>query len=94
MEWLDWGVVGALLEMLLMVGLAIIGLVAAWGLGGWMEYRDRRDARTREDVESDIAEYGPSAVGIRDELLPEDERQIVLEARHRAERRWGRKVLH
>lgn len=94
MGWLDWGVVGALLEILLVVGLAVIGLVAVWGVGGWMEYRDRRTARTREDVEADVAEYGPSAVGIRDELLPEDERQMVREARQRAERRWGRKVLH
>ena len=92
--WLDWGVVGAFLELLLVVGLAILGLVWAWGFGGWLEYRDRRDARTREDVEADIAEYGPSAVGIRDELLPEGERQLVREARRRAERRWGRKVLH
>jgi hypothetical protein len=92
--WLDWGVVGAFLELLLVVGLAILGLGWAWGFGGWLEYRDRRDARTREDVEADIAEYGPSAVGIRDELLPEDERQLVREARRRAERRWGRKALH
>jgi hypothetical protein len=92
--WLDWGVVGAFLELLLVVGLAILGLAWAWGFGGWLEYRDRRDARTREDVEADIAEYGASAVGIRDELLPEDERQLVREARRRAERRWGRKVLH
>ena len=83
---------GGFLEILLVVGLAVMGVV--WGFGGWLEYRDRRDARTREDVEADIAEYGPSALGIRDELLPEDERQMVREARHEAERRWGRKAPH
>lgn len=92
MEWLDWGVVGAFLELLLVVVVAVTGLVGAWGFGGWLEYRDRRDATTREDVEADIAEYGPSALGIRDELLPDDERQMVLEARHQAERRWTRKA--
>ncbi len=94
MEWLDWGVVGAFLEIVLVVGVAIIGLVSVWGFGGWMEYRDRRGARTRADVEADIAEYGPSALGLRDELLPEDERQAVVEARARAGRRWGRWALH
>ena len=94
MGWLDWGVVGAFLEMLLMVGLAVLGLAWAWGFGGWLEYRDRRGAKTREDVEADIAEYGPSALGIRDELLAEDERRIVREARERAEQRWGRKAFH
>jgi hypothetical protein len=80
--------------LVLVVGVAVVGLVWAWGFGGWLEYRDRRDARTREDVEADIAEYGPSALGIRDELLPDDERQMVIEARRRAERRWGGKVPH
>ena len=91
MGWLDWGVVGAFLELLLVVGLAVMGLVWAWGFAGWLEFRDRRDAKTREEVEADIAEYGPSALGIRDELLPDDERQMVLQARHQAERRWARR---
>jgi hypothetical protein len=93
-QWLDWGVVGAFLGLLLTVGLAVAGFAWAWGFGGWMEYRDRRDTRTREKAEADLAQYGPTAVGLRDELLPDDLRQVVLAERARAERRRGRKVLH
>ena len=76
------------------VALFVIETMATWGLGGWMEYRDRRSARTRAEAEADLAEYGPTAVGLRDELLPDDLRQMVLAERARAERRWGRWVLH
>jgi hypothetical protein len=77
------------------VGLFVIETMATWGLGGWMEYRDRRSARTREEAEADLAEYGPTAVGLRDDLLPDDLRQMVLSERERAERRWGRRrILH
>jgi hypothetical protein len=93
-EWLDWGVVGAFLGLLFTVGVAVLGFASSWGLGGWMEYRDRRGTRTREKAEADLAQYGPTAVGLRDELLPEDLRQMVLAERARAEHRWGRKVLH
>jgi hypothetical protein len=93
-EWLDWGVVGAFLGLLLTVGLAILAAASTWGLGGWMEYRDRRGTRTREKAEADLAQYGPTAVGLRDELLPDDLRQMVQAERARAEHRWGRKVMH
>jgi hypothetical protein len=89
--------VGWALGLLLLVGvvaLFVIETMATWGLGGWMEYRDRRAARTREEAEADLAEYGPTAVGLRDELLPDDLRQMVLSERERAGRRWGRRILH
>jgi hypothetical protein len=95
MQWLDWGVVGAFLMLVLTLLLVVGDFVWSWGLGGWMEYRDRRSARSREEAEADLAEYGPTAVGLRDELLPEDLRQMVLAERARAEKRWGRRwVLH
>lgn len=75
------------------VVLFVIETMGTWGLGGWMEYRDRRSARTREEAEADLAEYGPTAVGLRDELLPDDLRALVLAERARAERRWGRWIL-
>jgi len=91
---MDTWVVGILL-LLGVVGLFVIETMATWGLGGWMEYRDRRSARTREEAEADLAQYGPTAVGLRDELLPDDLRQIVLDERDRAGRRWGRRrILH
>jgi hypothetical protein len=91
---MDGWVVGVLLLMGV-VGLFVIETMATWGLGGWMEYRDRRSARTREEAEADLAEYGPTAVGLRDDLLPDDLRQMVLSERERAERRWGRRrILH
>ena len=95
MEWLDWGVVGALFMLLLTVVAFVLGILGSLYLGGWMEYRDRRSARTREEAEADLAQYGPTAVGLRDELLPDDLRQIVLDERDRAGRRWGRRrILH
>ena len=94
MQWLDWGVVGAFLSLLFVVGIALLGVSATWGLGGWMEYRDRRGTRTREKAEADLAQYGPTAVGLRDELLPDDLRQLVLAERSRGQHGWGRKVLH
>jgi hypothetical protein len=91
---MDGWVVGVLVLMGV-VGLFVIETMATWGLGGWMEYRDRRSARTREEAEADLAEYGPTAVGLRDDLLPDDLRQMVLSERERAERRWGRRrILH
>jgi hypothetical protein len=92
-EWLGWaeGVAGALLALLMTVLLVVLATMSTWGLGGWMEYRDRRDTRTREKAESDLAQYGPSAVGLRDELLPEDLRQVVREARAASRNRWGSK---
>ena len=89
------GWVGGLLLLVGVVALFVIDTMATWGLGGWMEYRDRRSARTREDAEADLAEYGPTAVGLRDDLLPDDLRQMVLSERERAEHRWGRhRILH
>jgi len=89
---------GWMVGLLILVGvvaLFVIETMATWGLGGWMEYRDRRSARTREEAEADLAQYGPTAVGLRDELLPDDLRQIVLDERDRAGRRWGRRrILH
>jgi hypothetical protein len=91
---MDGWVVGLLL-LLGVVALFVIETMATWGVGGWMEYRDRRSARTREEAEADLAEYGPTAVGLRDELLPDDLRQLVLAERGRAEHRWGRRrILH
>ena len=86
------GWVGGLLLLVGVVALFVIETMATWGLGGWMEYRDRRDTRTREKAESDLAQYGPSAVGLRDELLPEDLRQVVREARAASRTRWGTKA--
>jgi hypothetical protein len=89
----EW-VVGLLL-LLGVVALFVVETMATWGVGGWMEYRDRRSARTREEAEADLAEYGPTAVGLRDELLPDDLREMVLAERARAEHRWGRRrILH
>jgi len=91
---MDGWVVG-LLALAGVVALFVIETMATWGLGGWMEYRDRRSARTREEAEADLAEYGPTAVGLRDELLPDDLRQMVRSGRESAEHRWGlRKILH
>ena len=42
---------GWMVGLLILVGvvaLFVIETMATWGLGGWMEYRDRRSARTRE----------------------------------------------
>jgi hypothetical protein len=92
---MDGGVWLAILGIVGVVALFVFETIATWGLGGWMEYRDRRSARTREEAEADLAEYGPTAVGLRDELLPDDLREMVLAERARAERRWGRKwILH
>ena len=88
------GWVGGLLLLVGVVALFVIETMATWGLGGWMEYRDRRSARTREEAEADLAEYGPTAVGLRDDLLPDDLGQMVLSERERAEHRWGRHILH
>ena len=89
----DW--VFVILSVLALLALFAIETMAYWGVGGWMEYRDRRTARTREDAEADLAEYGPTAVGLRDELLPEDLRAMVVAERARAERHWGRRrILH
>ena len=89
------GWVGGLLLLVGVVALFVIETMATWGLGGWMEYRDRRSARTREEAEADLAEYGPTAVGLRDDLLPDDLRQMVLSERERAEHRWGHhRILH
>lgn len=87
------GWVLALLTLLGLILLFVVEAAGTWGLGGWMAYRDRRATRTREKAEADLAQYGPTAVGLRDELLPEDLRTLVLEERARAERRWGRRVL-
>ena len=94
MEWLGWaeGVVGAFLALVMTLLIVVLATMSTWGLGGWMEYRDRRDTRTREKAESDLAQYGPSAVGLRDELLPEDLRQLVREARAASRTRWGTKA--
>jgi hypothetical protein len=91
---MDGGLWLAILGIVGVVLLFVLETMAYWGLGGWMEYRDRRSATTREDAEADLAEYGPTAVGLRDELLPDDLRQLVLSERARAERRWGRRILH
>jgi hypothetical protein len=94
MEWLDWGVVGAFLMLLLTVAMFVLGIMWSWGLGGWMEYNDRRSTRTREKAIADLAQYGPTAVGLRDELLPDDLRKFVLDARAASDQRRGKKVLH
>lgn len=91
---MDGGVWFAVLAIVGVLVLFVIETMATWGLGGWMEYRDRRSARTREEAEADLAEYGATAVGLRDELLPDDLREMVLAERARAERRWGRWVAH
>ena len=92
---MDGDVILTFLGILGLVLLFVIETMAYWGLGGWTEYVDRRSARTREDAEADLAEYGPTAVGLRDELLPDDLRRLVLAERARAERRWGRRrILH
>lgn len=88
------GWVLALLTLVGVILLFVVDTMGIWGLGGWMEYRDRRSTRTREKAETDLAQYGPTAVGLRDELLPEDLRTMVLQERARAERRWGRRILH
>jgi hypothetical protein len=87
MEWLDWGVVGALFMLLLTVVVFVLGILGSWYLGGWMEYQDRRSTRTREKAEADLAQYGPTALGLRDELLPEDLREMVIAARSGSGRR-------
>lgn len=84
---MDWGDVGAVAWFLLCIAIWVVGAAAWWGVLGWMEYRDRRSATTRSEAEADLREYGPSALGLRDELLDEPEGRMVLAARSRAGRR-------
>jgi hypothetical protein len=80
---MDAGLWMALLGSLAVIALAALEFLAYGGILGWMEYRDRRSARTREEAEDDLREYGPSAIGLRDELLGPEDRATVLAARKR-----------
>jgi hypothetical protein len=73
------------LYLAMMVLLVLVEGLAVGGVGTWL---DNRASSTREEVEEDIAQYGPDAPGIRSELLPEDERQMVLAARRARLERW------
>jgi hypothetical protein len=58
--------------------------------GAWYDFGDMRITTTRQKAEADLKLYGPTARGLRDELLPDDVRQVVLDERMRSELRWGK----
>lgn len=70
-----------ILMVLGLVAVALVETVAYVSCGGWL---DVRSSRTAEEVREDLEEYGPDVPGLRLELLPEDERRAVLEARRRS----------
>lgn len=76
-----------ILSVAALIALALVETAAYWNVGGWL---DVRSARTAEDVRRNIEEYGPDAPGLKLRLLPEAERQAVLDARrHSGDRRAG-----
>lgn len=70
------------------LGVVVVILVLA---GGWL---DRRVSSTQEEALEDLRRYGPSAAGLRVELLPEDQRWAVEAARaSRGRTDWlGRRI--
>jgi hypothetical protein len=75
---------GWLMVILLGIGLVLLAAVelrSAAGTYGWLDVRSAEDA---DDVRRNIEEYGPLVPGLKVELLPEDERRAVREARAQA----------
>ncbi len=71
---------GMLVAALLMVGLVVLVLAAGLAMG-WL---DRRISSNAPDAVEDLARYGPSARGLRVELLPEEQRaKAIAERRER-----------
>ena len=84
------GVWVGFLTVLVLVLVAVVQTVAYWNIGGWL---DVRSSETAEEVRKNIEEYGPEVPGLKLNLLPEPERQDVLEARARlAKERAARKA--
>jgi flagellar basal body-associated protein FliL len=73
-----WTMVLVVIGLILLAG---VGLWSAAGTYGWLDVRSAEDA---DDVRRNIEEYGPLVPGLKVNLLPEDERRVVLEARARA----------
>ena len=75
---------GWVIGLLVMLGAVLVALIGTWsavGTYGWLDVRSAEDA---DDVRRNIEEYGPLVPGMKLNLLPEDERRAVLEARARA----------
>jgi flagellar basal body-associated protein FliL len=74
--------------VIVLLGIVVAVLVAAVGMWstvdvyGWLDVRSAEDA---DDVRRNIEEYGPLVPGLKVNLLPEDERRAVLDARALAE---------
>ena len=84
------GVWVGFLTVLVLVLVAVVQTVAYWNVGGWL---DVRSSETAEEVRKNIEEYGPEVPGLKLNLLPEPEREDVLEARARlAKERAARKA--